>query len=306
VRALVRRRASVPPELAALGLDVVEGDLRDADSLAAALDGVEHVYHLARGYGEQWDDVLASDVEPTQRLAELCLERGVRRLVYASSVVIYDAGDPRQTLDESTPPGPGMLRSMTYARGKAECERRLLELHRERALPVEIVRPGIVVGRGASPMHFGIGNWPFPGLCDVWGAGRTPLPLVLVDDVADGLARCAEVEGIEGESFNLVGPPLLTAREYLDELERCTGTRIRRRYVAPARTYAIDWLKWAAKSALGLPARARPTLALARARTLASPFDTRRARERLGWSPCADRAGLVRRGIAGPAEDWLG
>jgi hypothetical protein len=103
-----------------------------------------------------------------------------------------------------------------------------------------------------------------------------------------------------------VGPPLLTAREYLDELERCTGTRIRRRYVAPARTYAIDWLKWAAKSALGLPARARPTLALARARTLASPFDTRRARERLGWSPCADRAGLVREGIAGPAEDWLG
>jgi len=304
VRLLARRPDAVPPELAGLGIEIVAGDLRDEASLDAALEGVARVHHLARGYGDTWAEALASDVEPTRRLAERCLARGVERLVYASSIVIYDTGDPARAIDESTPPSAALLRSNVYARSKAECERLLLELHRTRGLPVVIARPGIVVGVGASPMHYGVGNWPFPGVCDVWGAGRTPLPLVLVEDVADGLARCGEAAGVEGESFNLVGAPLVTAREYLDALERASGVRIARRYVPPVRTFGVDLFKWAAKSPLGLPARGRPELAAARARTSASPFDGRRARERLGWAPVDDRRTLIAEGIERPTREW--
>ena len=53
-----------------------QGDFDDTPSIEAALSGIEHVYHLARGYGETWDDYLRRDVEPTRRLAELCLKRG--------------------------------------------------------------------------------------------------------------------------------------------------------------------------------------------------------------------------------------
>ena len=49
------------------------------------------------------------------------------------------------------------------------------------------------------------------------------LPFVLVRDVAAALVRGIQVPGIEGRSYNLVDLPLLTARDYLEELQRHTG-----------------------------------------------------------------------------------
>ena len=38
------------------GVEVVEGDLTETTALAAALQGVQHVFHLARGTGPTWAD----------------------------------------------------------------------------------------------------------------------------------------------------------------------------------------------------------------------------------------------------------
>ena len=103
-----------------------------------------------------------------------------------------------------------------------------MDLHRERGLPVVIFRPGIVIGRGGSPLHWGIGMWSFDAVCQLWGRGRTPLPLVLVEDVASALVAALNVPGIEGQSFNLVAESELTAREYLAALEQYTGVEFQK------------------------------------------------------------------------------
>ena len=76
-----------------------------------------------------------------------------------------------------------------------------------------------------------MGSRKFSGRhCDVWGDGDTKLPFVLVGDVASALLLSANVGGIEGNSYNLTDIPLLTAREYLAELEGAAKVSFSVRY----------------------------------------------------------------------------
>src|SRR5262249_50747991 len=155
-------------------------------------------------------------VEPTRALAELCLQHEVARFIYTSSIALYYAGRGASTITEDTNVAPV---GDPYARSKVENERNLVELHHKKGLPLLIFRPGIVLGRGGSPLHWGIAGWPYPSVARLWGDGNNKLPIVLLEDCADAMVRALGVPNIEGRSYNLVGPPLITANEYLDELE---------------------------------------------------------------------------------------
>ncbi|MDW4726399.1 hypothetical protein NQ292_27790, partial [Escherichia coli] len=77
----------------------------------------------------------------------------------------------------------------------------------------------IVIGRGGNPFHWGVGRFS-ENVCEVWGSGDNKLPFVLDSDDAAALVRAMDVPGIEGKSFNLIDAPLLTARDYLRELQQ--------------------------------------------------------------------------------------
>ena len=134
-----------------------------------------------------------------------------------------------------------------------------MELHRERSLPVVIFRPGIVIGRGGSPLHWGIGMWSHDAVCQLWGQGRTPLPLVLVEDVASALVAALDTSGIEGESFNLVAESELTAWDYLTALEVWTGVEFQKIPTPLWKFYLTDIAKWLVKRAIRHPDRRRPS-----------------------------------------------
>ena len=305
VRVLSRGSETSSPELAHPLVELLPGDLADPAVLDKALAGVTSVFHLARGSGSTWAEFQRSDVEPTRRLAAACLQAGVRRLVYTSSTVIFDAGRRAGEIGDDTPACPAILDSNHYAHAKAECEALLLEQHRREGLPVVIARPAIVIGRGSDPFHYGVGDWPHPFVCVLWGGGRAKLPLVLVGDVADALVRCGDAPGVEGMSFNLAGEPLLSAQEYLDELERAANVIIRRSVARPLETHLIDTAKWLAKRLARQAARPRPRFRAAVARTAAAPIPSRAARALLGWTPCSDRERLVDEGIRAPLADLL-
>ncbi len=87
VRALVRN-----PHLAAAslpGMELVAGDLTDADALARAVDGVDVVYNIAALYrAAGLDDALYRAVNATAvgTLIEKAGAAGVRRVVHCSTV----------------------------------------------------------------------------------------------------------------------------------------------------------------------------------------------------------------------------
>ncbi|BAP58218.1 putative dehydrogenase [Thioploca ingrica] len=305
VRVLARDPQSCPPELAQLKLEITKGDFTDPDSVAAALNGIEQVYHLGRGVGNTWPEYLKTDVEPTRKVAELCLKHGVKRLYYTSSIAIYNAGDPSLVITEATPADPNVISISPYARSKVENEQILLDLHRDRKLPVIIFRPAIVLGRGGSPYHWGVVAWPYNSVCLVWGKGNNPLPIVLVNDVAAAMVKAIAVPNIEGAAYNLTSLPCLTANDYLDEFEQHAGIQLTRIPASNWRYYLESLAKWSIKKVGRDPGAAFPSYAEIKGRSFASTFNSSKAQRELGWTPISDRDTLIKEGIWAPVDEFL-
>jgi len=305
VRLLARDPQGLPPDLVALGLDVARGDFTDLDSVRPALEGITHVIHLARGNGNTWAEFLKYDVEPTRKLAELCAEAKVERFIYSSSIAIYAAGNKGEVINEDTAPVDAMLRANPYARSKVENERILMELHRDKGLPVVINRPGIVLGTGGNPYHWGIAEWPYTSVCRLYGDGNNPLPIVLVDDTADAMVKMLDAPGIIGKSYNLVAAPSITANEYLDELERRAGIKLKRVPITSLRSYIEAMGKWALKTVGKDPNVTMPSYVEWKGRSFASTLSADKAKQELDWHPVEDRSTLVEVGIWGPADEFI-
>lgn len=90
-----------------VGLENIEGDIRDVDGYAAALEGVDQVVHLAAVANDpsfDLDPELGRSVnfDALDHVMRLAKERGVRRFVYASSASVYGVSDSPE-VDESHP-----------------------------------------------------------------------------------------------------------------------------------------------------------------------------------------------------------
>jgi nucleoside-diphosphate-sugar epimerase len=307
IRVLVRNPGRLPSSLRGRSVEVVVGDLsREAGlGLLPALEGIQTVYHLARPQVKSWEEFAEHEVEATRRVAEACLAARVGRLIYTGTIDSYYAGAGAKTITEETPLDPQIGWRNYYARAKALSEQTLMALHRQQGLPVAIFRPGIVIGRGSTPFHWGIGMWSWDAVCQVWGRGHNPLPLVLVEDVARALATALDAPGIEGESFNLVADSGLSALDYLEALERCTGLEFQKIPTPPWKFYLADLAKWLVKRAIRHPDRRRPSYHDWETRTQRARYDCSKARRLLNWNPTSVQAEVIRQGIQAPALELL-
>jgi nucleoside-diphosphate-sugar epimerase/predicted dehydrogenase len=305
VRAMMRGSGAVLEGLDNGHLEIFRGDLRNEVDVEAAMQGIEFVYHLATLESKTWDEGLRNIVEPTGAIGKACLAAGVKRLIYTGTISSYYTGAKAGTINEQTPLDPDISRRDYYSRAKAASEAVLMEMHRTQRLPVVIFRPGIVIGRGGIPFHWGVGRFS-ESTCEVWGNGQNKLPFVLVSDVATALVRGIQVSGIEGRSYNLVDVPLLTARDYLTELQRLAGIILSVHYRPIWRFYVSDLAKWGIKLAIRHPDRFRiPSYRDWESRTQRAFFDCERARTELGWIPASDRQRMIDEGIGGSLEAWL-
>ena len=269
------------------------------------LDGIEYVFHLATTNSKTWDQFLEREVDPARALGRACIAHGVKRLIYTGTIDSFYAGGRAGKITEDTPTDRNIKRRNNYARAKAAAEDALMDLHRTEGLPVVIVRPGIVIGRGGNPFHWGVGKWSSEGVVETWGDGTNKLPLVLVDDVAAGLVRRWKLRD-RGRSYNLVDAPLLSAKDYVAGLEKLGGFKI---HVHPRpiwRFFLEDFAKWPVKVLVGASrrprSRAMPTGNRARKRRCSTL--PARAIE-LGWTPASNADRLVKDGIGGSLAAWL-
>jgi predicted dehydrogenase/nucleoside-diphosphate-sugar epimerase len=305
VRLLARSAGSLPPRLRGPRVECQVGDLLNRADLLRAMEGIDCVFHLARASVKSWADYQKFEIEATRQVAACALQADVKRFIYTGTIDSYYAGRHAGTITEQTPLDPHIDRRNLYARAKAASEAILVRMNQVQGLPLVIVRPGIVIGRGGSPFHWGVGMWWNDSVCQIWGEGRNKLPFVLVEDVARGLVAAMDAPGVEGRSFNLVAGPCLSAQEYLDELDRAGRMRIQRHATPILRFYLADMMKWAVKVAVRHSERRLPSYRDWESRTQRAFYDCSAARTVLGWKPAAERDELVRRGIKEPLAEYL-
>lgn len=273
------------------------GDICDKSAVVAAVGEAPVVVNLAHGGGGgSWEEISHAMVGGAQTVARVCLEKGVRRLVHVSSIAALYLGPGAATVTSATPADPAAHRRADYARAKALSERMLLDLHAHENLPVVILRPGLVVGAGASPFHSGVGFYNNEQHCLGWNDGRNPLPFVLVEDVAAAIAEACRAPKIEGRTLNLVGDVRLNARDYIAALALALGRPLRYHPQSPFWVWLVERVKWLVKRLNGRAA----TLSLhdLHSRGLRARFDCSDTRKALSWQPVADRATFLARAFA--------
>jgi dihydroflavonol-4-reductase len=189
------------------GLDIerVTGDVTRAESLTAALEGVELVFHLAAVIsidGSQGGQVEAVNVEGVRNVATAALAAGVRRFVHCCSVHAFDQAPLGEPLDERRSRALGPANN-TYDRSKAHGEVAVRELVAD-GLDAVIVHPTGIIG----PYDFGPSRMG-QVLIDLHrrsllGLIEGGFDWVDVRDVVAGLLAAA-ARGRTGESYLLSG-----------------------------------------------------------------------------------------------------
>lgn len=297
VRVLSRGRHG-PFEDIADQVETVAVSLRDKEGLTKAMKGIEVVYNLAKSMDSTWEGCLENDVGTAVRVAEAALDAGVKRLVYTGTIASYDMSDPTRTITENTGFGDDMSDRNLYARSKAECEKRLMEMHETKGLPVVIARPGIVIGEGGPLQHWGIGRWHGAGAVRIWGNGRNILPFVLIDDISDALIALIDADDAVGQSFNLIGEPMMSARDYFDAIHEALGARIEVKPGAFWTFYLSGSIKYLLKRyVVRLKDLNNQSYSDWKSRGHLSPFSNDHTKQVLGWKPEADRDAFIRKGI---------
>jgi predicted dehydrogenase/nucleoside-diphosphate-sugar epimerase len=297
VAVMARSVRGLPAEFADPRVQLMRGDIRDPKAVADAIAGARVVVNLAHGGGGgSWEEIRAAMVGGAETVARATLAAGTRRLVHVGSIASLYLGPQRAAVTGATPPDPRSARRADYARAKAECDRMLLAMQRDSALPVVILRPGVVVGDGTSPFHSGLGLFNNEQHCIGWNAGRNPLPFVLVEDVADAILRSCDVNGIDGACYNLVGDVRWTAREYIAALATALERPLRFHPNSPTRLWLLECGKWSIKRATGRPVPF-PSRHDFLSRGMTATFDCSDARDALGWRPVSDPAVFRARAI---------
>ena len=204
---VLRRSTSRLDALAGLPVEYVTGDILEPDTLAAAMQGCDGVFHVA-AMSQYWRSDKATlyraNVDGTRCVMQAALAAGVRRVVHTSSVAALGY-PPRGVLADEAQAFPPELSWFAYGRSKYLAE---LEVRRavDQGLPAVIVNPTIVLG--PRDLNFVSGSLI---RASVKGQLRVVPPggsnIVHVADVVAGHLAAAE-RGRVGERYILGGENL--------------------------------------------------------------------------------------------------
>ena len=235
-------------------LEIVPGDIRDRETVARALTGVQRVAHLAAIVGDPacaLDErlTISTNVEATELLVREAADAGVRRLVFASTCSVYGAGDG-QLLTEESPLNPVSL----YASSKIAAEEMIRGAGPTGVEPV-ILRFSSIYGLAPRPRFDLVVNLlvgrAISGLPVTIYGGEQERPFLTVEDCARAveLALRAPSEAVAGWTFNVGDSAENYRLRAVGELIAAAvpGTALEiQADAADRRTYAVDFSRFAA------------------------------------------------------------
>ena len=228
VRALVRPSADAG-WLRAHGAEVVSGDVTDRASVERAMRGCEIAYNLATPRRSSTAQVHeAVNVAATEHVLWAARKAGIRRVVHCSSAGVHGRL-PRLPATEAAPFDP---RSVYHA-SKAAGERVVLENVRTHGISAVIARPSAVYGPGDLRNAKLFGD-VLAGRLTTIGKGRHPYHMTYVDDVVEGLRRCAAADVAAGEAYFLAAERARPLADLFRAIADAAGIELRQRSLPSA------------------------------------------------------------------------
>ncbi len=210
----------------------IDGDIRDPEACARAVDGCDAVFHAAALY-EAWAPdptrMYEINVRGTFHVLEAARRARAERIVVTASIASLGRPPEGAIADERSPFESWDI-DFPYARSKY-LGRELAEAFAAWGLDVRIVCPGIVIGpNDTRPTPSGaliLTSQRMPGPPIAFAGGAS---YVDVRDAAEAHVLAA-LSGKPGERYVVAGAPLSNL-EFVEAIERATG-RLRKARVLP-------------------------------------------------------------------------
>jgi CDP-glucose 4,6-dehydratase len=219
-------------------VELAEGDLRDAEAVAAAVAGCDSAFHLAAqtivGVARESPlETLETNVRGAWNVFEACREHGVARVVFASSDKAYGSS-PELPYREDFP----LRAANPYDASKAAADIVARSYASAYGLPLAVTRFANIYGGG--DLNF---SRLIPETAIAVLDGRSPQirsdgsperDFLHVDDAVSAylaIAAALDGEGARGEAFNAGGERPHAVREVVGLIAAAAGTGIEPEYL---------------------------------------------------------------------------
>ena len=198
VRAIVRNATKAAERLGHLRIEIRAGDIRNAESMRAALNGAGAIIHLAaiaiEKKGERYEDI---NTRATQVLLDACRAESVKRIVFMS----------QNGADSDSP--------YRFLRSKGMAE----DAVKKSEMRWSVLKPSVIFGQEdefvnvlarlvrRSPIVY-----PVPG------GGTARFQPIAVRDVAKAVVKCLEDDNTINRTYSIGGAGPLTLRQMVERI----------------------------------------------------------------------------------------
>jgi UDP-glucuronate 4-epimerase len=234
-----RKRANLEALESNRSFELVEGDLRSAETCARALEGIDAVVHLAARAGvrasiEDPRRTYDMNVMGTLALIEAMRARGLKRIVFGSTSSVYGGDAPLPFSEEQ----PSSRPLSPYAASKRACELLLASYVEIHGFGVITLRLFTVYGPRGRP-DMSVGKFVEAALAGrtvpLHGDGSVTRDFTYIDDIVRGIVAAADrVAPGELHLANLGGSERSSVRDMIGFVEKHTGRPLKIEKKPPA------------------------------------------------------------------------
>jgi NAD dependent epimerase/dehydratase len=210
-------------------VEIITGDIRDFDSVFAAMQGCDSVFHLAALIGIPYSYVspqayIKTNIDGTYNVLQAARQLGIEKIMVTSTSETYGTAQ-YVPIDEKHP----MVGQSPYSATKISADQLSISYYKSFDLPVKIVRPFNTYGPRQSARAI------IPTVISQILNGQTSLKLgnlsptrdlTFVKDTANGFFQIAEAESLFGEITNIGMNEEITIGNLVQLIADLIGTKV--------------------------------------------------------------------------------
>ncbi|MCA9175742.1 MAG: NAD-dependent epimerase/dehydratase family protein [Planctomycetales bacterium] len=291
------------PELAAVGVEMVRGDIRDQAAVEAACRDVDAVIHTAAvaGIWGPREHFFSINTEGTRLVLEAAQHAGASAFVQCSSPSVTFDASAQEDVDESAPYPSRWL--CHYPHSKALAEQAALAANRD-GFRTCALRPHLIWGPRDQHLIPRLLNRARAGQLKIVGDGRNLIDMVYVENAAAAHVQAMDCLLSGGAASGKVyfisqGEPVV-CWDWINEILSLADLPPLAKRISFSKAYAAGWVLEGLWTLLRRTDEPRMTRFLAAQLALPHFFDISAARRDFGYSPAiSTEVGMER------LADWI-
>jgi nucleoside-diphosphate-sugar epimerase len=277
-------------KVAALGCQLVAGDLGDREAIRAGMEGCDAVIHAAAMYEvgipkSQHQAMRDANVVGTENVLGAARDAQIEKIVYVSTVGAF--GNTHQKVVDESYEHPGKEFTSYYEETKWEAHKAAQRMMAD-GLPCVIVQPGGVYGPGDTSQVADLLEQFLDGKLPLLPFPDLGVCMTHVEDIAGGVLLALD-KGRVGEDYVISGP-VTTMREAIEVVAGISGRKAPKRALPTVLMKAMTPIGPLVGKVMGQPPNLRELISSADGVTFWASHE--KASRELGYSPRGMEEGM--------------